>query len=72
MLLIQPVKVGFAAFYEELGRVGLVDEWGPKGYEQVSISGRELREELRAGVLSDARTMRPETANVLIDLVRAG
>src|SRR5262249_13540608 len=24
-LLIQPVKVGFAAYYEELGRVGLVD-----------------------------------------------
>ncbi len=48
-LLIQPVKVGFAAFYEELGRVGLVDEYGPKGYKQVSISGRELREKLRAG-----------------------
>ena len=48
-LLIQPVKVGFAAFYEELGRVGLVDECGPKGYKQVSISGRELREKLRAG-----------------------
>ncbi len=34
-LLIKPVKVGFAAFYEELGRVGLVDEYGPKGYKQV-------------------------------------
>ena len=47
-LLIKPVKVGFAAFYEELGRVGLVDEYAPKGYKQVSISGRELREKLRA------------------------
>ena len=70
-LLIQPVKVGFAAFYEELGRVGLVDECGPKGYKQVSISGRELREKLRAGVLPDARIMRPETAQILIERMRA-
>ncbi len=70
-LKIQPVKVGFAAFYEELGRVGLVDEWGPKGYKQVSISGRELREKLRAGVLPDARVMRPETAQILIERMRA-
>jgi sulfate adenylyltransferase len=71
-LLIQPVKVGFAAFYEELGRVGLVDECAPKGYKQVSISGRELREKLRAGTLPDARIMRPETANILIERMRAG
>jgi sulfate adenylyltransferase len=69
-LQIQPVKVGFAAFYEELGRVGLVDECAPKGYKQVSISGRELREKLRAGVLPDARIMRPETAQILIDRMR--
>jgi sulfate adenylyltransferase len=66
-LLIQPVKVGFAAFYEELGRVGLVEEWAPKGYHQVSISGRDLREKLRAGQLPDARIMRPETARILIE-----
>jgi sulfate adenylyltransferase len=66
-LLIQPVKIGFAAFYEELGRVGLVDECAPKGYHQVSISGRELREKLRAGVLPDPRVMRPETAAILIE-----
>ncbi len=71
-LLIQPVKIGFAAFYEELGRVGLVDEYGPKGYKQVSISGRELREKLRAGVLPDARIMRPETARILIERMKAG
>jgi sulfate adenylyltransferase len=71
-LLIKPVKVGFAAFYEELGRVGLVDEWAPKGYKQVSISGRELREKLRTGVLPDARVMRPETAKILIERMRAG
>jgi sulfate adenylyltransferase len=70
-LKIKPVKIGFAAFYEELGRVGLVDEYGPKGYKQVSISGRELREKLRAGTLPDARVMRPETAKILIERMRA-
>lgn len=70
-LLIQPVKVGFAAFYEELGRVGLVDEWAPKGYHMVSISGRELREKLRAGQLPDPRIMRPETARILIEQMKA-
>jgi sulfate adenylyltransferase len=70
-LLIKPVKVGFAAFYEELGRVGLVDECGPKGYKQVSISGRELREKLRAGILPDPRIMRSETAKILIESMRA-
>ncbi len=66
-LKIKPVKIGFAAFYEELGRVGLVDEYGPRGYKQVSISGRELREKLRKGELPDPRIMRPETARILID-----
>jgi sulfate adenylyltransferase len=69
-LLIQPVKIGFAAFYEELGRVGLVDECAPKGYKQVSISGRELREKLRAGQLPDSRIMRPETAKILIECMK--
>ena len=70
-LLIKPVKVGFAAFYEELGRVGLVEECAPKGYHTVSISGRELREKLRAGALPDPRVMRPETARVLIEAMQA-
>jgi sulfate adenylyltransferase len=71
-LKIRPVKVGFAAFYEELGRVGLVDECAPKGYKQVSISGRELREKLRSGQLPDARIMRPETAKILIERMKGG
>src|SRR5207253_10587057 len=70
-LRIRPVKIGFAAFYEELGRVGLVDEYGPKGYKQVSISGRVLREQLRKGELPDSRVMRPETARILIERMRA-
>jgi sulfate adenylyltransferase len=70
-LLIKPVKVGFAAYYEELGRVGLVDECAPKGYHQVSISGRDMREKLRKGELPDPRVMRPETARILIESMRA-
>jgi sulfate adenylyltransferase len=69
-LLIKPVKIGFAAYYEELGRVGLVEEYGPKGYKQVSISGRDLREKLRAGELPDPRIMRPETARILVECMR--
>ncbi len=70
-LLIQPVKVGFAAYYAELGRVGLVDEHASKGWKPVSISGRDLRETLRKGELPDARVMRPETAKVLIERMKA-
>jgi sulfate adenylyltransferase len=70
-LKIKPVKVGFAAYYQELGRVGLVDEHGPKGWKQVSISGRDLREKLRKGELPDARVMRPETARILIERMKS-
>jgi sulfate adenylyltransferase len=69
-LKIKPVKIGFAAFFEELGRVGLVDEYGPKGYKQVSISGRDMRNKLRAGEMPDPRIMRPETARILIERMR--
>jgi sulfate adenylyltransferase len=70
-LKIKPVKVGFAAYYEELGRVGLVEENEPKGYKQVTIAGRLLRDKLRAGELPDARVMRPETASILIERMKA-
>jgi sulfate adenylyltransferase len=70
-LLIKPVKVGFAAFYAELDRVALVDDHASKGWKPVSISGRELREQLRAGQLPDPRIMRPETAKVLIERMKS-
>jgi sulfate adenylyltransferase len=69
-LKIQPVKVGFAAFYAELGRVALVDDVD-KSWKPVSISGRDLREQLRAGTMPDPRIMRPETAKVLIAKMKA-
>jgi sulfate adenylyltransferase len=69
-LLIKPVKIGFAAYYEELGRVGLVEENEPKGYKQVNIAGRILRETLRKGELPDPRIMRPSTARILIESMK--
>jgi sulfate adenylyltransferase len=69
-LLIKPVKIGFAAYYEELGRVGLVEENEPKGYKQVNIAGRILRETLRKGELPDPRVMRPSTARILIESMK--
>ncbi len=69
-LLIKPVKIGFAAYYEELGRVGLVEECEPKGYKQVNIAGRILRETLRKGELPDPRVMRPSTARILIESMK--
>jgi len=66
-LLIQPVKVGFAAYYEELGRVGLVDECSKKGWKPIPISGRDVRDAIAAGRLPDARVMRESTARILIE-----
>ena len=71
-LLIKPVKVGFAAYYAELGRVGLVEEHAAKGWKPVNISGSELREKFKSGELPDPGVMRPETAKVLIEKYRAG
>lgn len=65
-LKIQPVKVGFAAFYEELGRVGLVDECAKRGWKPIPISGRDVRQALGEGRLPDPRVMRESTAEILI------
>ena len=70
-LHIQPVKVGFAAFYAEAGRVKLVEEC-PKDWKPVSISGTDLRAQLGRGELPDPRIMRPETAKVLIEKYKGG
>jgi sulfate adenylyltransferase len=68
-LAIQTVNVGFAAYFEEIGRVGLVDD--NKGKTQVTISGTRMREILGAGELPDERVMRPTTAKVLADYYRS-
>jgi sulfate adenylyltransferase len=68
-LKINPVKVGFAAYYAEAGRVRLVEDC-PKEWKPVSISGSDLRAQLGRGELPDPRVMRPETAQVLIEKYR--
>ncbi len=64
-LHIKPCKIGFAAFYESLGRVDL-EERHP-GEKPYSISGTKVREQLRAGERPDPRIMRPEIADLLIE-----
>ncbi len=64
----QPVKVGFAAFYESLGRVDLTENH--PGETPYSISGTHVREQLVAGERPDSRIMRPEVADILIESYR--
>jgi sulfate adenylyltransferase len=61
----KPVKVGFAAFYESMGRVDLTENH--KGEEPYSISGTKMREQLTTGQRPDARIIRGEVADVLIE-----
>jgi len=68
-LAIQTVNVGFAAFFEELGRVGLVAE--NEGKTAFNISGTKIREILAAGEMPDERVMRPSTAKVLVEYYAA-
>ncbi|MFO0687668.1 MAG: sulfate adenylyltransferase [Myxococcota bacterium] len=67
-LHIQPCKVGFAAFYESIGRVDLTERH--EGEKPYSISGTKVREQLQAGERPDPRIMRPETSDVLIEAYR--
>ena len=64
-LAIATVNVGFAAYFEELGRVGLMEE--NKQNTSVFISGTKVREQLVAGEAPDPRIMRPSTASVLVE-----
>jgi sulfate adenylyltransferase len=62
-LAIKTVNVGFAAYFAEIGRVGLVED--NAGKTQVTISGTKMRETLDKGEMPDERVMRPSTAKVL-------
>ena len=66
-LLIQPVKVGFAAYFEEIKRVGLIEEYQAKGYHTVFISGKEVRRKLQDGEQVDERIMRKPVADSLAE-----
>jgi sulfate adenylyltransferase len=67
-LHIQPCKVGFAAFYESLGRVDLTERHPDE--KPFSISGTKVRSMLQAGERPDPRIMRPETSDILIEAYR--
>jgi len=71
-LLIQPVKVGFAAYFEEIKRVGLLKEFKPKGYHTVFISGKEVRKKLKNGEEVDERIMRKPVADILREFYADG
>ena len=62
-LLIQPVNVGFAAYYESLGRVDLMENHSDE--KPVFISGKQVRATLQAGEQVDPRIMRPSTSAIL-------
>lgn len=62
-LQIQPIKVGFAAFYDSIGRVDLMEKHPDE--KPVFISGKDVRATLLKGELVDPRIMRESTSEVL-------
>ncbi|MGE3316149.1 MAG: sulfate adenylyltransferase [Planctomycetaceae bacterium] len=62
-LKIKPINVGFAAYYESIGRVDLMELH--KDEKPLFISGKEVRATLLKGELVDPRVMRPSTSRIL-------
>jgi sulfate adenylyltransferase len=62
-LRIQPVKVGFAAYYDSVGRVDLMELH--KDEKPVFISGKDVRKTLVEGKQVDPRIMRESTSEIL-------
>ena len=62
-LQIQPVEVGFAAFYESIGRVDLMSNRPDE--KPVFISGKQVRDSLQQGDMVDPRIMRETTSKIL-------
>jgi sulfate adenylyltransferase len=67
-LHLRPCKIGFAAYYESLGRVDLTDAHPDE--KPFAISGTKVREQLVKGEHPDPRIMRPEIADILIEAYR--
>jgi sulfate adenylyltransferase len=63
-LKIQPLKVGFAAYYDSIGRVDLMDNHPEE--KPVFISGKDVRKALVEGRPVDPRIMRESTSEILI------
>ncbi len=68
-LRIQPCNIGFAAFYESMGRVDLMQNH--KDEKAVFISGSKVREALTSGQRPDERILRPEIADILIEYYKS-
>ena len=62
-LKIEPIKVGFAAFYDSCGRVDLCERH--KDEKPVSSSGKDIRATLLKQEQVDPRVMRPSTSKIL-------
>jgi sulfate adenylyltransferase len=62
-LQIQPINVGFAAYYESLGRVDLMQNHPDE--KPVFISGKDVRATLQQGEMVDPRIMRESTSELL-------
>jgi sulfate adenylyltransferase len=68
-LHIEPMKVGFAAYYDHLGRVDLMENH--QGVKPFFISGSKVRDILVSGERPDERIVRPQIADILIEAYRA-
>lgn len=64
----KPVKVGFAAYYDSIGRVDLTESH--PGEQPYSISGTKVRDILVSGERPDTRIVRGEIADILIQCYR--
>lgn len=69
-LQIKTVNVGFAAYYESVGRVDLMERH--KDEKPWSISGKDIRATLQKGDLVDGRIMRPSTSKILSNAMKVG
>src|SRR5690606_13319925 len=69
-LQIKPLKVGFAAFYESIGRVDLTENH--KDEKPVSTTGKAVRKALLEGQQVDPRIMRESTSRILAEAMKQG
>ncbi|MFI5397997.1 MAG: sulfate adenylyltransferase [Candidatus Binatia bacterium] len=67
-LRVRPCNIGFAAYFDSVGRVDLTDTHPDE--RPMTISGSKVREALTKGERPDARVLRPEIADILIAYYR--
>jgi sulfate adenylyltransferase len=64
-LRVRPCNIGFAAYYESVGRVDLMEAHPDE--KPLLISGSKVREALTSGERPDPRILRPEIADIVIE-----